>query len=275
VPGARPPEEVIAHYRDRRPERTRLSEPQGRIELARTQELLLRHLPGDPQHILDVGGAVGTYSAWLASQGHAVHLVDPVAEQVEEARERAGSPPMFTASVGDGRDLDEPDGSYDAVLVFGPLYHLPQQADRVQALKEAARVVRPGGLVFGAAISRFASLMDGLSRGFLFDPEFQGIVTSDLESGQHRNPTNRPEWFTTAFLHHPSELAEEAEAAGLAVREVVGLEGLAGWLPHLADRWSDPSARETILYSARVVEDESSLLGLSSHLLLVAERPAA
>jgi hypothetical protein len=55
--------------------------------------------------------------------------------------------------------------------------------------------------------------------------------------------------------------------------ELVGLEGLAGWLPHLADRWNDPEARELILYSARAVESEPSLLGLSAHLLAVARRP--
>lgn len=265
---------MIAHYRDGRPEHGRLSGPQGRIELARTQEILLRHLPDPPLRILDVGGAIGTYSAWLASLGHTVHLIDPVADQVEEARRRAGTPPSFTASVGDARALDQPDGSYDAVLLFGPLYHLPERVDRIQALEEAARVVGPGGLVFGAAISRFASLFDGLARGFLFDPEFQLIVARDLESGQHRNPTDRPEWFTMAFFHHPFELAPEAEEAGLRVREVVGLEGLAGWLPNLAGRWSDGSARETILFSARAVERESCLLGLSAHLLLVAEVPS-
>ena len=272
--GPRPPDEVIAHYRDQQPERTRLSGPQGRIELARTQEILLRHLAEPPLRILDVGGATGTYSAWLGSLGHTVHLVDPVAEQVDQARARAGSPPTFTASVGDGRELDQPDGSFDAVLVFGPLYHLTERADRIRALEEAARVVRPGGLVFGAAISRFASLLDGLARGFLFDPEFRQIVARDLDSGQHRNPRDRPEWFTTAYLHHPYELPTEAEDAGLSVRGVLGLEGLAGWLPDLDGRWSDPSSREVILDSARAVEEEPCLLGLSAHLLLVAERPA-
>jgi hypothetical protein len=114
--------------------------------------------------------------------------------------------------------------------------------------------------------------MDGLARGSIFDPTFRQIVDQDLKTGQHRNPTNRPEWFTTAFLHHPSELAREAADTGFDVREIVGLEGLAGWLPGLADRWSDPTARETILHSARTIEKESSLLGLSAHLLLVAKR---
>jgi SAM-dependent methyltransferase len=267
-------EEVIEHYREHRPERSRLSGPQGRIELARTQEILSRYLPSTPLRILDVGGATGTYSAWLASQGHDVHLIDPVEDQVSEARERAGSPPLFTAAVGDARALDQPDGSCDAVLLFGPLYHLVERPDRIQALRETGRVLKPGGLLFGAAISRFASLMDGLARGFMFDPRFRRIVEQDLKDGQHRNPTDRPEWFTTAFLHYPSEVAQEAEEAGLHVCEVLGLEGLAGWLSNLADRWSDRPARETILYSARAVEREACLLGLSAHLLLVANGPS-
>ena len=232
------------------------------------------YLPSPPPRILDVGGATGTYSAWLASQGHDVHLIDPVEDQVDEARERAGSPPLFTVAVGDARALDQPDGSFDAVLLFGPLYHLVERPDRIQALKEAARVLKPGGLLFGAAISRFASLMDGLARGFMFDPRFRRIVDQDLVDGQHRNPTDRPEWFTTAFFHHPIEVAQEAEEAGLHVCEVLGLEGLAGWLSNLAGRWSDRATRETILFSARAIEREACLLGLSAHLLLVANGPS-
>ncbi|MBO0727826.1 MAG: methyltransferase domain-containing protein [Acidimicrobiaceae bacterium] len=270
--GPRPPDEVIAHYREYRPELDRLSGPQGRIELARTQEILARHLPDRPLRILDVGGATGTYSAWLASLGHEVHLIDPVDDQVQQARQQAGSPPTFTASVGDARALDQPDETFDAVLLFGPLYHLTERTDRLLALREAARVLKPGGFLFAAAISRFASLMDGLARGFLFDPEFQRIVARDLEAGQHRNPTDRFEWFTTAFFHHPSELAQEADEAGFDVCEILGVEGLAGWLPDLVERWSDPAARETMLYSARAVESEPCLLGLSAHLLLVANR---
>jgi SAM-dependent methyltransferase len=267
------PDEVIAHYRDHFPERERLSGPHGQLERLRTQEIISRYLRPEPLHILDVGGAVGIYSAWLASQGHLVHLLDPVVEQVEDARRLAGSPPSFTAEVGDARHLEHPNESFDAVLLLGPLYHLVERADRVRALEEARRVLRPGGFVFGPAISRFASLFDGLSRGFLFDPAFEEIVNADLAGAQHRNPTGRPEWFTTAHFHHPAELRGEVHEAGLDPCEVVGLEGLAGWLPDIADRWSDDRARETILNSARAIEAEPSLLGLSAHLLLVATRP--
>ena len=140
-------------------------------------------------------------------------------------------------------------------------------------MRESVRVVRPGGIVAVAAISRFASLFDGLARGFLFDPEFRPIVERDLEEGQHRNPGNHPHWFTTAYFHHPDELRDEIEEAGLEVLDLVGIEGLAGWLGSLGDRWETVDGREAILYAATAVESEPSLLGLSAHLLAVARSP--
>src|SRR5207248_1072154 len=115
----------------------------------------------------------------------------------------------FTAAVGDARRLDAQESAYDAVLLMGPLYHLVERSDRLQALREAMRVVRPGGRVIDVAISRFASLLDGLRNGWLADPVFRGIVEEDLRTGQHRNPQPelRPEWFTTAYFHRPDDLA--------------------------------------------------------------------
>ena len=126
-------------------------------------------------------------------------------------------------------------------------------------------------MVFAAAISRFASLLDGLSREFLFEQGFRSIVEQDLRDGQHRNPDRRPHWFTTAYFHHPDELSAEATAAGLDCVEVVGIEGVAGWFRSLFNRWDDPSSREAILFAARAVESEPSLIGASTHLLMVAK----
>ncbi len=262
--------EVVRHYEDI-DEGSRITEGLGRLELLRTQELLRRHLPAAPLRILDVGGATGVHATWLAGDGHDVHVVDPVATHIEQvqARPRVATG-RITAEVGDARSLSFPDRSFDAALVLGPLYHLTERPDRVRALAEARRVVRRGGPVFVAAISRFASLFDGLARGFLFDPEFRVIVDRDLLDGQHRNLTNRPEWFTTAYFHRPEELADEARDAGLEVVEVVGVEGMAGWLPQLEGRLESDTERETVLFSARVTEFEPTLLGLSAHLVLVA-----
>jgi SAM-dependent methyltransferase len=158
----------------------------------------------------------------------------------------------------------------DVVLMLGPLYHLTERDDRVRALAEARRVVRPGGLVASAAISRFASLLDGLNHRFLDDPRFAAIVERDLATGQHRNPDAHEGWFTTAYFHLPSELPAELADAGLRLEALLGLEG-PGWL--FPDLIEDDSAWETLMHAARAVEEEPALLGISAHLLAVAFRP--
>jgi ubiquinone/menaquinone biosynthesis C-methylase UbiE len=261
----RVPEEIVEHYDREIDEAQRITEGLRQLELLRTREIVRRHLPPAPRRLLDVGGGAGVHATWLAGDGHHVHLIDPVPRHVEQARQGG-----ITAELGDARQLRFAGASFDAVLLFGPLYHLTDAGDRIGALREAAHVVDPDGLVFVAAISRFASLFDGLARGFLFDPDFRPIVERDLREGQHRNPQRRSHWFTTAYFHHPEELRAELERAGLEVVELVGVEGLAGWLPQLGRRWQSAADRELIVWAARVVEAEPSLLGLSGHLLAVA-----
>jgi SAM-dependent methyltransferase len=263
-------EEILEHYNREIDEARRITQGLPQLELLRTREIVRRHLPAGPQRILDVGGGTGVHAAWLAEDGHHVQLIDPVPRHVEQARQGG-----ITAELGDARNLRFASASFDAVLLFGPLYHLTDHDERVRALQEAARVVGPDGVVFAAAISRFASLFDGLARAFLFDSDFRPIVERDLRGGQHRNPQRRPHWFTTAYFHHPEQLRTELERAGLEVVELVGVEGLAGWLPQLGQRWQDSADRELIVWSARLIETEPSLLGLSSHLLAVARSRGA
>jgi SAM-dependent methyltransferase len=266
------PAEMVEHYRSV-DEDARITGGYRQLEYLRTQEIVRRHLPAGSLRVLDVGGATGVHAAWLAADGHEVELFDVVPEHVAAAQRLAADRPGITASLGDARDLPVPDGRFDAALVLGPLYHLTGRSDRLVALREARRAVRPGGLVFGAAITRYASLFDGLAQGFLFDPEFRRIVDADVRTGQHRNDVNNPRWFTTAYFHHPDELRQEFLDAGLDLLEVVGVEGLAGWLPQLADRWDDTADRDIILYSARATESEAALLALSSHLIAVGRTP--
>jgi hypothetical protein len=144
----------------------------------------------------------------------------------------------------------------------------------VRALSEAGRVAVPGAPILAAAISRFASLLDGLFRGLVDDPAFQGILDRDLREGQHRNPTGRIDYFTTAFFHRPHELAEEGREAGLAVEGVRAVEGPAWLVPDLRERWGAEPQRQQLLDYLRRVESEPELMGMSAHLLLVPRRPA-
>jgi SAM-dependent methyltransferase len=256
--------EIVKHYEDS-VEADRLGHGTGVLELYRTQELLRRHLPPAPARILDVGGGPGVHAAWLRADGYDVRLLDPVGTHVEQAQAQG-----IDADLGDARQLDEPDASYDAVLLLGPLYHLVERAARVAALTEAWRVLRPGGLIAAAAINRSASLVDGIASGYLDDAEFAAIVESDLSTGEHHNPEGRPGWFTTAFFHHPDQLRAEMAEAGLDRIIVYGVEGPGG--PFAVDRRLDDAERERLLWAARLIETEPTMLGWSFHLLAVGWR---
>src|SRR5271165_760341 len=181
-----PQHDVMHRYYELGKEAVRLSSSgAGRLEFERTQEIVLRHLPEPPATVADIGGGPGRYALWLARLGyHVVHrdLVPLHVDQVRAAAAEAadvgdlagpGGVPRqpVESAVGDARGLDLGDASADAVLLLGPLYHLTHRSDRVQALREAGRVARPGAPVFGAAISRWAARLDGMLRLRLYEQD--------------------------------------------------------------------------------------------------------
>jgi len=270
----KPPAEVLAYY-EKFPEESRLSSKGSGLELERTLDILSRVLPKAPARVLDVGGAAGVYSLWLADRGYEVHLVDASPRLVEEARRRsaASSRPIASLAVGDARRLPREDGSVDAVLLMGPLYHLTDASDRLLALREAFRVLAPRGVLVAAAISRCASALDGLARRLSVDPRFVAIRDRDLADGQHRNQTEDLNYFTTAYFHRPEDLVQEIAATGFAGAQVLGVEG-PGWiLPDLEARWKDAALKRDLLDVARALESVPSIQGASAHLLGLGRKP--
>ncbi|MFN7936273.1 MAG: class I SAM-dependent methyltransferase [Bryobacteraceae bacterium] len=259
--------EIHSYYTESN-EADRLLSGSGLLEFHRTQELILRNLPAGPLSILDVGGGPGQYSAWLTTLGHSVYLLDLVEKHLDQAS-RLG---LAGVKQGDARSLPCENASVDAVLLLGPLYHLTAIADRILAIQEAHRVLKPGGILFAAAISRYASLLHALVDGFVDDDAFWPILTRDLDEGQHRNQTGVPKYFTTSVFHKPEELRDEVRQGGFPEAEIYGIEG-PGWLAKdFDDRWRDQARRERLLSLVRRVEREAPLLGSSLHLLAICRK---
>jgi ubiquinone/menaquinone biosynthesis C-methylase UbiE len=267
--------EIIAHY-ESVDEAQRLEKPESEIERLRTQELLLRYLPPPPAVILDVGGGAGVYAFWLADRGYQVHLVDGVPlhiSQAEEAASQRGGAPIASISLGDARQLEQPESSVDGVLLLGPLYHLTERSERILALREARRVLRPGGVLFAAGINRFASTIAALLEDFFADPQFMPIYEQDLRFGQHRNPTDDPRFFTTAFFHYPQELIDEVNEAGFRLDTLLAVEGPARLLKDFEQQWQNPSIQDKIMRITRLVESERTLWGVSPHIMAIGKKP--
>jgi SAM-dependent methyltransferase len=264
---------LAAHY-EHGLEQRRLESPLGRLEFFRTQEILLRHLPVAGAAIADIGGGAGRYTVWLAQQGYRVHLHDVIPLHIEQARNLASDLGVkIDARVGDARALDIEDEAVEAVLALGPLYHLPDKSHRVEALREAYRIVRRGGIVFAAAISRWAPLLHGIlvARVGRVHPDALELLDEVLLSGVL--PPLSP-GDLSGFCHRPDELIAETAEAGLELIDLVGVEGLGFAFGDLDARWSDPEERELLLDGARRIERVPELLGLSPHLLLTARKPS-
>jgi ubiquinone/menaquinone biosynthesis C-methylase UbiE len=269
------PNDIHVYY-NRGQEQERLTQENGKLELARTQEIILRYLPAPPATIMDIGGGAGIYALWLAQRGYTVHLLDMMPLHVEQAiKASAAQPdyPLASIRVGDALKLDFSDSSADAVLLLGPLYHLPERDQRLQALREAFRVLKPSGYLFAATISRFASLLDGMMRGYLADSYFAELVEHTLVDGQHRNPRQLPGYFATAYFHHPTEIRAEFTEAGFQVEAALAIEGSAGFIPDFDKFWDDETLRERLLHFLRTVENEPTMLGASAHILTVGLKP--
>jgi ubiquinone/menaquinone biosynthesis C-methylase UbiE len=178
--------------------------------------------------------------------------------------------PIASCQLGDARRLDFATGQADAVLLMGPLYHLVHSQDRRQALQEAYRVLKTGGVLFAAGISRFASTLDGLASGYWQDGAFLKIMQRDLQDGQHRNPTQNPAYFTDSFFHHPDQLQAEVESVGFQVQALIAVEGISYVMKDLDQNWAIESHRTFLLELIQQIEQEPSLIGASPHMMCVA-----
>ena len=260
----------ILGYYEAGQEAARLNASFCRWERIRTLDLLTRFLPPAPAVVLDVGGAAGAYAFPLAEMGYVVDLIDPVPLHTQQAKELAArvnrAPRSF--QIGDAREVPCADNMADAVLLFGPLYHLTDYEDRIKAITEARRVLRPSGVLLAVAISRFASALDGMARGLVRDPDFVRILDQDLKTGQHRNQTGNLDYFTTAFFHHPDEFKREVINGGFPSPKLYAIEGPHWTVPEL------PTAeQERFLAIARALENEATLIGASAHMMGIATRP--
>jgi SAM-dependent methyltransferase len=255
--------ELLAYY-DQDREDDRLREGRGRLEFWRTQDVLRRTLPPAPARVLDVGGGTGVHAEWLSADGYEVELLDPVPLHVQRAARLA----RVTARLGDARRLPVADASLDAVLLLGPLYHLPERADRVQALAEARRALRPGGLVAAATINRYAAVHDTIYLGHYLQERQREAAHATAVDGIMLSPGRG----FPAYFHDPDVVPGEFADAGFLNVERYGLEG-AFWLYGDVDDWlDDPERRALMLDAQRSMESVPSLLGVSGHMLSIARR---
>ena len=254
----------------------RLERGLGIVEFHRTKEILSRYIDGG-KVIYDIGGGIGRYAAWLAKKGNEVHLIELAENAVEYAKANMMQDCHFIAETGNALKVNRPDESADVVLLMGPLYHLRNREDRLQSLREAFRVLKKGGLLMAAGISKFSSMTWGLSvygekNDFIDDPVFCNMVKGEMTTGDHVRPKEYPKFIAEAYFTTSEEMKSEIAKAGFAVEKAIAVEGCIWFTPHLQEKWEDEASRERLLDIVRITESEPEMMGMSPHFLVVAKK---
>lgn len=187
--------QYLIDYYNSYDESGRLETKHGAVEFLTTMRYIEKYIrQGD--RVLEIGAATGRYSHALARRGYTVDAVELVEHNIEIFRQNTLPDEKITVTQGNALDLSAfPDGKYDITLLLGPLYHLYNDEDKRQALSEAIRVTKPGGVIFAAYV---------ISDGCLFDEGFRLGKFSVAE--YIKNGMLDPETF--AAISEPKDLFE-------------------------------------------------------------------
>lgn len=262
-------------------EKNRLREGLGLIEFERTKEILREQLPPPPAVIYDIGGGYGEYSYYLTVLGYEVYLYDISEKNIEMSFDlgKKYKLSLTAAEVADARSIDRPKESADAILLFGPLYHIVEPEERLLCLKECHRLLKPGGVLFTAAITRYATALWATTvydKAPLLDEDaFFDMIETEVKTGNHiKNPESSYRGIGRSYFHLPSELKNEIETAGFGETDVRGIIGPCWLIPNLDKVWANETKRENIMRAVRLLEKEEGLMGLSTHILGISRREA-
>jgi len=174
--------QYLTDYYSNYDEDGRLGLRRGAIEFLTTMRYIEKYLkPGDK--VIEIGAATGRYSHALARMGYAVDAVELLEHHIEIFRKNTQPDENVTITQGNAMDLSGfQDNTYDITLLLGPLYHLYNQEDKRQAISEAIRVTKQGGIIFAAyVISDSCVLFEGFINGNIDIADYieKGLIDSE------------------------------------------------------------------------------------------------
>ncbi len=172
--------EYLKQYYGNYDEDGRLTSRHGQVEFMTTMRYITKYMESG-MRILEIGAGTGRYTHTLARMGYEVDAVELVQSNIDAFIKNTSPEEKVSVRQGDALDLSNfPDGVYDIVLLLGPMYHLYTVEDKLQALSEALRVTKPGGLLYTAYCIADASIIGyGFQHGHIFELIEKQLLDTD------------------------------------------------------------------------------------------------
>ena len=259
--------QIISRLYENGREDTRLTRSRrGQLEFLTTMDYIHRLCP-QPAKVLEIGAGTGAYSVALAREGYGVTAVELVDGNLRILRERGQGLSNLVSVQGDALDLGRwADSAFDLVLCLGPMYHLFDRKDMEQALDEAIRVTRPGGVLMAAFLSVHAILFDNYLQA---EPNSFRAGLAENFTPAYETRHFAAQGFTGFQVKEFEALLEDRPVEHLATVATDGILELAKGRSDFV--LSDEDFAAYAAYHLRFCE-ERELLGSSSHLLYVGRK---
>lgn len=228
----------------------------GQVEFLTNVRYIEKYVkPGD--RILDVGAGTGAYSFHFGSRGCRVTAVELADSNVRAFRQRLKAEDPVELIQGNALDLSRfPDGSFDAVLVFGPLYHLHSREDQLRCVAEARRVCAPGGTLFFAFLSNDMVILT------MFRERSDYFLTDNYDHESFRLKD-------FPFVFHRADSARQLLRQGkMEILHQVASDGLTELLGQEIEAMDEKSFQQYLKFHACCCEKPGQL-ELSNHMLFV------
>lgn len=241
-------------------EDSRLLQRHGSVEFLTTMRYIEKYIkPGD--RVIEIGAGTGRYSHALARQGYTVDAVELIGHNIEVFRKNTLLSENITITQGNALDLSSfQDSKYDITLLLGPLYHLYSIEDKRQALREAIRVTKPGGIVFAAYVISDGCLLDeGFNRGNINVAEY--IEKGLLHAKTFAAKSEPEDLFELVRKEDIDELMSVFPTTRL---HYVASDGCALFMREAIDRMDDETFEQYLQYHFATCE-RSDLAGVTSH----------
>jgi len=239
----------------------RLASKHGKVEFITTMKYIHDYVkPG--AKVLEVGAGTGRYSIALSREGYQVQAMELIEHNIEVFKSKLTDNEHIDIKQGNALDLSVYDNnSFDAVLILGPMYHLYNEEDKVQVLKEAKRILKKDGYIFVAycmnepTIIQWAFADDGNN---MLESLSNNMLTDDFAC------ISKPaDLFELVRVEDIERLSEKCELTRI---KFIGTDMFSNYIKERIEEWSDEVYEIYLKYHFSICE-RSDVIGLSNHTL--------
>lgn len=253
----------LEEYYNKFNEEKRLNSRHGQVEFRVSMKYIMEYLQEcektgrakEDIKLLDIGAGTGRYSVAIANEGYDVTAVELVKHNLGLLKAKNSSVKAMQGNALRLKKLE--DEQFDVTLLFGPMYHLFSEEDRLKALSEAKRVTKKGGIILVAYVmNEYGVLTYAFKEKHVMECVEQKRFTEDFHT-----VSEPKDLYDYVRIEDIDALNEKA---GLERIKILSPDGPANYMRPFLNQLSDEEFEVFVQYQMATCERQD-LVGAGAH----------